>query len=369
MQTQNGKMEQGNARAFLDEYGIPLGLIAITIPLIPFSGFRPVDVAQELLTRLGRDTVLVLALLPMLHAGMGFNFALGVGTMAAVIGMTCGEACNLAGLPGLVFATLSGLPLAAFLGWISGRILNRAKGMEMIVSLLIGFLGNGLHQFLVLCNASMVLSVATGALQLKQGHRIQRIACFDGRHQTLDQLFSMRLGPFTFPIGTYLIVAAATMLILWFLHTKPGRDMRMVGSDPQAAEVAGISVDHTRVRAVVLSMVIACTGEVIHLQTMGDISSTAHPPPAFFAIPALIAGGASLNRIRIRHAFIGVAILHVLFNTVASKSSQTTLFFQQFVPYALIAVILIRYGMGKHKATEQKRKEQEAAPASGADSQ
>jgi hypothetical protein len=36
-----------------------------------------------------------------------------------------------------------------------------------------------------------------------------------------------------------------------------------------------------------------------------------------------------------------------------------------FVPYALLAVVLVRHGMEKHKAAEQKRKEQEAAPAVG----
>lgn len=361
-----------SVRGFIKEYGMALGLVAITIPLIPYSGLGPAYIIQELLTRLGRNAILVLALLPMLHAGMGFNFALGAGALAARIGIILAVAFNLVGLYGLAFAVLAGLPIAVFVGWITGRILNRVKGMEMILSLLLMPFFSGFYQLLVLDGMGTIIPIPAADLLLKRGYGIRNTVNLDSFLHALDGLIPFRLGAFSFPIGTYLAIATVALLILWLLRTNLGHDIRAVGADPQAAEAAGISVDKTRVRAVILSMVLACIGQVVFLQNMGAMGTyIAHSQTAFFIIPCLIAGGATLRKVRIRHALVGIPIWHSMLITMprafceffpsAELGYRLSSYIQMFAAYSLIALTLIRYGWDKHKEAEQKRKEREAS--------
>lgn len=359
-------------RGLLKEYGMSLGLAAITIPLIPYAGLDPTYIIQELITRLGRNAILVLGLLPMLYAGMGFNFALGAGAMAAQIGMILAVAFNLVGLYGLAFAVLAGLPIAVFVGWITGSILNRAKGMEMILSFLLVPFFYGFYQLLVLDGMGAAIPIPATDLLLKRGYGIRNTVTLSSFHQALDGLIPFRLGDFTFPIGTYLVIATMALLILWLLRSKLGHDIRAVGSDPQAAEAAGICVEHTRIQAVILSMVLACIGQVVFLQNMGAMGTyIAHTQTAYFAIPALMIGGAALRRIKIRHALIGIPVLHAFLVISPSAScqifgsAQLSDYLRQFIMYAIIAVGLVRYGMEKSREAEQKRKEKEVSVAAG----
>ncbi len=362
---------------FLKEYGITIALVALSVALVPFSGLGPTYLVQELLTRLGRNAILVLALLPMLWAGMGFNFALGAGAMAAQIGMILAVAFNLVGLHGLAFAVLAGLPIAVFVGWISGLILNRMKGMEMVISYcLVPYLFDGFYLLIVLYLMGSLIPLPASDLLLSRGYGIRNTVEFEHMRQALDNLIPTRVGPFALSIGTWLTVVAVALLILWGAKTKLGQDIHAIGSDPQVAEETGIPLNRTRMWAVILSMVLACIGQVVFLQSMGCMATyNAHSQTTFFIIPCLIAGGATLRKVRVRHALIGTPVLHALLITMpmafceffhsAELGYKLSSYIQLFAAYGLIALALIRYGMAKHQEAEAARQAQEAAQAPG----
>ncbi len=355
-------------KGFLQEYGLTLTLITLSLVLVPFSGLGPVYLIQELLHRLGRNAILVLALLPMLWAGMGFNFALGAGAMAAQIGMILAVAFDLVGLYGLAFATLAGLPIAVFVGWISGLILNRMKGMEMIVSYWLPFLYQGFYLLIVLHLMGSLIPLPSDGILLERGYGVRNTILFDHFRQALDNLFMFKVGPFSLPIGTYLIVAIVALILKWVQKSRLGQNLAIVGLDPHEAETKGLSVNRVRLKAVILSMVTACIGQAVLLQHMGDMATyNAHQQTSHFAVAALIAGGVFFRKVRIRHALIGIAALH-LFLMVSPGAGQKLFkqalageYFRQLTGYAIILAGLIRHGMAKSREAEAARMEREAS--------
>ena len=129
---------------------MPIIFILLSAAAIPLSGFSAAYLIQEMLTRLARNSFLVLSLLIPIMAGMGLNFGMVLGAMAGQIGMILVTDWSVVGIPGLVLAALISMPIAALLGYVCGNVLNRAKGREMVTSYILGFFVNGIYQFVVL---------------------------------------------------------------------------------------------------------------------------------------------------------------------------------------------------------------------------
>ena len=47
--------------------------------------------------------------------------------------------------------------MSLFFGWLTGLLMNRAKGREMITGMILGFFANGIYQFMFLLMAGPVL--------------------------------------------------------------------------------------------------------------------------------------------------------------------------------------------------------------------
>ena len=148
------------------------------------------------------------------------------------------------------------------------------------------------------------------------------------------------------PILTLLILVALCLGIWWFLRTKLGQDLRAVGQDQHVAEIAGINVDRCRIIAVVLSLVLAAIGQIIWLQNMTMMNTySSHEQVAFYAIAALLVGGATVTQVRIWNAIIGTVLFHTLIVVIATagaklKSPQIGEYLREFLMFALIGVTL-----------------------------
>ena len=104
----------------------------------------------ELFGRLSRNAFIVLALIIPIVAGMGINFAITIGAMAAQIAALWVIEWGISGLPGFLVAMLMTMPIAAFFGFLIGKLMNKMKGQEMIGGLILGYFANGLYQLLFL---------------------------------------------------------------------------------------------------------------------------------------------------------------------------------------------------------------------------
>ena len=347
---------------FFTEYSVVIIFLAITLASIKPSGLSLVYIIQEIVTRLGRNSFLVLALLLPIYAGMGLNFGMTLGAMAGQIGLIFAINWNITGVQGLAFAALLGMPISLLLGWVCGSVLNRAKGREMVTGYILAFFINGIYQFVVLYLMGSVIPITSPAILLSRGYGIRNTLNLEGVRQSLDVLLMLHLGPFALPIATFLVISLLCLFIIWFRKSKLGQDMRAVGYDMAVADMAGIAVDQTRIIAIIISTVLACFGQIIFLQNMGNVATyNAHDQTSFFAVAAILVGGASVKKATIPNVFIGVVLLHSLF--VVSPLAGQNLFgsamigeyFRQFIGYGVIALSLVLYAWRSRRETERAR--------------
>jgi simple sugar transport system permease protein len=343
-----------------------IGLSAVAIPLSHFSGSY---LLQEMLIRLARNSFLVLSLLIPIIAGMGLNFGMVLGAMGGQIGLILISDWNVVGFPGMILAAIIATPLAILLGWMCGTILNRAKGREMVTSFILGFFVNGLYQLLVLYGFGKVIPIRSASLVLSRGFGIRNAVNLLGIRNCLDNLIPLNLGGIKVPLGTFLVIGAFCVFIVWFRRTKLGQDMRAVGQDMEIARSAGIAVERTRLLSIVISTVLAAYGQIIFLQNIGTMNTyNSHEQAGMFAIAALLVGGASVARATLPNVFLGVILFHLMFvvSPMAGKylmgQAQLGEYFRVFVSYGIIAISLVTYEWRRAKEREYARRSLRGEP-------
>ena len=332
-----------------DNY-VPIMFIIICAICIPISGFSPSYLINEILTRLGRNAFLILSLLIPIMAGMGLNFGMTLGAMAAEIALIFVADWQIWGIPGVVLAMIVSVPSSVFLGWLCGTILNMAKGREMVTSYIISYFINGVYQLVVLYMMGPIIPIKHSTIKLPRGYGIRNTVSLLNMRQCLDNLLAIRIQGVKIPVLTLIIIAVMCLIIVWFRRTKLGQDMRAVGQDMEVARSAGIAVERTRIISIIISTVLAGFGMVIYLQNMGNISTySAHSQIGMFCIAALLVGGASVDKASIGNVFLGVILFHLMFivapkaGAVITGDSMIGEYFRVFVSYAVITVALIMY--------------------------
>ena len=107
-------------------------------------------IATEVFARFARNACLVLALIIPCLAGLGMNFGIVVGAIAAQIAIFWVVHWGFQGIPGFLLCALLSTPIAIFFGWLVGKLYNETKGSEMIAGLVLGFFADGLYRLFVL---------------------------------------------------------------------------------------------------------------------------------------------------------------------------------------------------------------------------
>ena len=337
-------------RLFLIENAVVIIFVVLIAIAIPASRLPGKFLLQEILTRLGRSSFLVIALLLPIMAGMGLNFGMVLGAMAGQIGLIFVMDWKVIGIPGLLLAMLISVPISVLLGWLCGSIMNRAKGREMVTGFILGFFMNGVYMMFALYAMGSIIPVLNPELLLSRGYGIRNVVDLDSVRQALEAFIPLRVWGLNIPVLNYLLIAAVSAFIVWFRKTKFGQDMRAVGQDRAVAGAAGIAVDRTRIIAVIISTVLAGFGQIIFLQNLGTINTTnSHEQIGLFSIATLLIGGASVTKASISNALVGVVLFHLLF-LVAPMAGKNLIgsamlgeYFRQFVSYGVIALALVLY--------------------------
>jgi len=346
----------------LADNAVVLIFVVITLAAIPVSGLPLISIVQEILSRIGRNCFLVFSLLLPIMAGMGINFGMVLGAMAGQIGLIFAVDWNIMGVPGLLFASLIAIPIAACLGWLAGQILNRAKGREMVTGYVLGFFMDGFYQFIVLYlmgqptiwaaktlgKWAALIPIHSPAITLSRGYGIRNTLNLDSVRMSLDRFISLNIAGVSIPVANYILIGILCLFIVWFRKTKLGQDMRAVGQDQTVAHSAGIPVDRTRILAIVISTILASLGQIVFLQNMGNMATyNAHRQTGFFAAAAILVGGASVSKASITNVFIGTLLLHLMYIVVPRAgtnlfgSAQIGEYFRDAFSYAIIALALV----------------------------
>ncbi len=342
--------------SFIGNNSVPILFVLICIVCIPISGFSASYLINEIVTRMGRNIFLILCLLIPIMAGMGLNFGMTLGAMAAELALILVSDWQIWGIPGVVLAMILSIPFSIVLGTLCGKILNMAKGREMITSYIISFFMNGVYQLVVLYMMGPIIPIKHANVKLPRGYGIRNSVDLIHMRQCLDNLLAVRIKGVKIPVLTFIIIALLCLFIVWFRRTKLGQDMRAVGQDMDVARDAGINVERTRIISIVMSTVLAGFGMVIYLQNMGNIATySSHSQIGMFCIAALLVGGASVDRASIGNVFLGVILFHTMFIVAPKAGAMITgdsmigEYFRVFVSYAVITLSLILYETKKRK--------------------
>ena len=385
--------------------------VVLCIICLIFSGQTVPYVLYELFGRLSRNAFIVLALIIPIIAGMGINFAITIGAMAAQIAALWMIEWGISGLPGFLQAMVMTMPIAAFFGFLIGNLMNKMKGQEMIGGLILGYFANGLYQLLflfifgnliplkapglvikgstgvantidlstergfkyaldgiwrvpfgtalyIVCGAVAVVTVIMLLIKKidakKAAIRIVLCAAAAALYQipAVANLFSM----VSVPMVTFMAVGLLCLFNTAIMKTKIGQQFRAVGQNRVVANASGINVDRVRVLAIMISTVLAGWGQLIFVQNMGSFQTYgAHEQVGLYAGAAILVGGASIKKANNSQALLGCILFHLLF--IVAPSAGKNLFgdaaigeyFRVVMSYGVIALALVMYAWNDHR--------------------
>ena len=184
----------------------------VTIIAYIASGVSPVLFLSELTTRFGRNTFLVLSLLIPIVAGIGLNFGIVIGAMAAQISLFLIVLWGGTGTSGIFLIATLATPIAVLFGYLIGTLFNKMKGSEMIGGMVTGLFADGVYQFLFLFIMGGVIPIANERLMTSTGVGVLNaidLAPYYMR-QALDDVSMLQI--LTFAFWGSLVVTGAIIL-------------------------------------------------------------------------------------------------------------------------------------------------------------
>lgn len=377
----------------------------------------------ELCNRIYRNAFLVLALIIPVIAGLGLNFGIVVGAMAGQLAVIFVRYHEIGGFGGFALCILLALPIAVLCGWLTGTLYNKTRGQEMIASLIVGYFGNGVYMFIVLFLIGAVIPVTAGHPMLLPGDIGLRMTVdMDTIKYSLENLVQVPFAPFMtvcgalvlvyllwnqflrklkpgqtrmnkwkflvyaavsagiavlflvatltknsltmvrkVPLGTVAVIVLLAVFTKWIMTTKLGQDFRACGQNQHIAESNGINVDRTRIIATIISTVLAAWGMIIYLQNIGTLNVyTAHTQIGFFAVAAVLVGGASVTKATVSQALVGTMLFQSMF-ILSPEIGQAVFgqailgeYFRTFMVYGVIGLSLGLYVWKAYKQNKLK---------------
>lgn len=236
---------------------------------------------------------------------------LSIGSVAALTGIVMAFLIKVYDFPAwiaVIFAILFG----GTLGFINGLVITRLKVPDLIGTLAMDLVYRG---FALILAKGLVLS------------RFPDLITTIGREKI----------PFFLPVPV--LIGIATMIGGYILLRKTyfGRYTIAIGSNPEAAEMTGISVDRHRIYAYVLMGAAAGLAGVMLTGKLNAIQATSAPYFNLHVIAAVVVGGTSLfgGRGSLAGSFAGVLLLAMMVNALVTLRME---FFWQSVASGVVIV-------------------------------
>jgi simple sugar transport system permease protein len=310
---------------FIREFGIPRLLIAVfLVILFAVAVATHMDLRgliSDSIVRVGRNGILVLALLPAIQGGVGLNFGLPLGIICGLVGAVISLNAGVHGIAGVLAATGIGVALAIPAGAAYGWLLNRTRGQEMMVGTYLGFaIVSMMSVFWLLApfkNPTLVWAIGGRGLRttLSLGGIYDKVLDRWLRFEIVEGVW--------IPTGTLIVFGALCFLVWLFFRTRMGITIAAARSSTRFARAAGISDERTRVQATMLSTVLAAIGIVVFSQSYGFVQLyTAPLLMAFPAIACILIGGATVTRATIGHVIVGTLLFQSILTVALPVTSQ-----------------------------------------------
>lgn len=196
---------------FLIKHSVTILFVIICIAAVYVSKLPTFFVVSSLITRITRNSFLVLSLLIPVMSGMGLNFSITIGAMAGQFAIIIVTYLGISGVWGFVLCALIALPIAILFGFLVGALLNKTKGQEMITGLISGFFANGIYQLILLFLVGTLIPMKMNDMMLSSGVGIRNTVDMKkaGLSYAVDKIHEIPL--FYLVIGIALVVIAFNM--------------------------------------------------------------------------------------------------------------------------------------------------------------
>ncbi len=404
-------VKKKTVKDFILDNLVSILFVLLSVAGIFISGMRMNSLLWELMGRITRNLFIILALIIPIVAGMGINFAITIGAMAAQLAMLLVLNWKVPGINGFLLSCAIAIPIATLFGYLVGIILNKMKGQEMIGSMVLGYFANGLYQLLFLYifgtiipiqNPDLLIVGSTGIrntldLSVPYGFKgaldgILRInfslglyilcgatvavllVLFLMKKRTIKQtilplalviisvvamqfkVVSSQFAMVKIPVVTFAFIGLLCLFNVVIMRTRLGQHFRAVGQSQPVANAAGINVNRTRIIAIVISTIFAALGQVIFIQNFGQLQTySAHEQVGLYAGAAILVGGASIKRATNSQAILGCILFHTLFIVAPNAGSKIFgdpaigEYFRVFISYGAIAFALVLHGLRNRK--------------------
>ena len=190
-------------------------------------------VAGELFTRIARNAFIVLALIIPVIAGMGLNFGIVIGAMAAQVAIFLTTYWGLTGVGGFFATVALTTPIAVFFGFLVGKLFNQMKGNEMIGGLVLAICG-GLLPASVLFIFGGVITMDNPTLMIATGVGVKNTIDLSGTVKyALDTIPMLTI----IEVGFYLVVLGIVASALFKIAKKQPVDWKGTAAKLVAAIV------------------------------------------------------------------------------------------------------------------------------------
>jgi ribose transport system permease protein len=269
------------------EYGIyvAFGLLLVALALVSPVFATPSNLLNVAL----QSSINALLAFGMTFVILTAGIDLSVGSLLALSGALAGGLMVGGGLP---------WPLAALVGLGAGTLLGAVNGVAITTFRIPPFIAT-----------LAMLSIGRGLTQLYTSGRP-----FTGLDPAFTELGQGQVGPVPIPALVMLVVVVAGWIVLRF--TVFGRQVYAIGSNPEAARLAGVPVAGVLVAVYAISGLLAALGGLVITARLSSAQPTAGLGFELDAIAAVVVGGMSLSggEGSIIRSLIGALIIGVLNN-------------------------------------------------------
>lgn len=307
-------------REFVKKAGLPRLIIAgFLFSLFIVAFYIDADLhrsAIDVLNRFGMNSIMVLAMVPMIQSGCGLNFGLPVGLIAGMLGAVITIQFEWRGIGGILAATAIGIFFGSIFGYFYGKLLNKVKGDEMVIATYVGYsfvaFMNILWIVLPFSNPNLVQGFKgqglrpTIDLKAYWDKGFSYFGLKDNDNNAFLNMLKIREDLDPIPVGMFVVLAIFALLVFLFFKTKMGSAVTAVGSNADYARAAGVNVDRMRIASVIFSSALGAVGIIVYAQSYGFVQMFNAPLAfAFPSVAAILLGGATVNKAKIVNVLVG----------------------------------------------------------------
>lgn len=332
----------------LKKYLLPIVFSLVFLLSLSFSEQTPYDILYPISQDFISLSIICLAMILPIRAGMGFNFGIiagvYIGNFSIILAMMLGFSGNIATLMVAILVIL----FALLSGGASGFLLHKANKHAMLSSYFFGILNREIYRYIFIFAVGGVLTYSNQTLLNPTGKGIKNVL------PTKEILFTHN----AYQVPLFLFLLCATIVyIMYYLyqhlikaksdHKDPSfiiacsiillsasimyfdfipssfQELRTIEIPLIASllllslaivlhKISGLEYQITpaiRVGSVVISTFIAAWAQIIHTQQQGYlITFSEGMHSSFFIVFALVIGGATYKVIRIKHCFLGALL-------------------------------------------------------------